>query len=649
MSYIGFDKLKLINLEYALDKELLRSNRFGAFSSTTIIGCNTRKYHGALIAPQPFIDNDNHVLLSSLDETIIQREAEFNLGIRKYRGSHYNPKGHKYMKELNADPIPKITYRVGGVILTKEILLAHENHMALFRYTLIEAHSPTKIRLKPFLAFRNTHSLSKANLYVNTHYENIQNGVSYKLYNGYTPLMLQFSKPFDYTHVPDWYYNIEYYNEIDRGYDGHEDLLVPGFFDIEIKTGESIVVAVGIEEQKPQLLQRFFNKEIKTRTPRTSFENCLVNSAQQFVNKKGKKVEIIAGFPWYERKGRDVFISLSGISLSIDNPKLCKMVLDNMIEELKDGLFPHLGQGAKASYNAPDASFWFFWALQEYSEFTKSKGLIWREYNKSLKNILESFKQSHHEHMHMAENKLIYVKEPGVANTWMDAYVEGKPVNPRYGFTVETNALWFNAVCFAIEVATLANDTAFVEEWTPIKNDIKTNFNNTFCSSIQKHLADYVDGDFTDWSIRPNQIIATSLPYSPLDEDKKMDVIQTVKKELLTHRGLRTLSPQDTNYQGVYEGNAVQRESAAFQGTVYPWLIGHYAYALYNTYGDDALQNIKELLFEFEETMWEHGIGSVSELYDGNPPHKPNGAISHASSIAELLRIFKLLKNKQLI
>jgi len=645
MSYIQFDKLKLINLEYSLNKELLRSNRGGSFASTTLICCNTRKYHGLLITPQPFLDNENHVLLSTLDETVIQRDAEFNLGIHKYQGANYNPKGHKYIKDLHNEPIPKITYRVGGVILTKEILLTFEGNRTLLRYTLVEATSPTKLRFKPFMAFRNIHSLSKANLYVNKQYEPVQNGASFRMYNGYTPVVIQFSKPAEYTHVPDWYYDIEYIEEMLRGYEFKEDLFVPGFFEIEIAKGESVVISVGTEALATSTLIRRFNKELKLRTPRNSFENCLTNSAQQFIKKKGKKIEIIAGFPWYDRRGRDVFMALPGITLTQNDPKMCKQIIDSMISEMNNGLFPNLGYGLKAEYNAPDASLWFFWALQEYASYTKSKGLIWREYKNVLIDILETFKNNKLHQVKMLDNSLLSIKEYGIALTWMDAYVDGKPVVPRYGCTVEANALWYNAVCFSIEVAGLANDTHFVKEWTPVKEQIEISFKELFYNPVKKYLADCVDEGATDWSIRPNQILAVSLPYSPLSHDEKAEIIEVVKKKLLTIRGLRTLSPQDCSYKGTYEGNSAERESAAFQGAVYPWLLGHYCQALINVYGNSVIETISDIFNDFEEVMWEHGIGSVSELYEGDPPHRPNGSISHATSVAELLRISKLISN----
>ncbi|RLD62599.1 MAG: amylo-alpha-1,6-glucosidase, partial [Bacteroidetes bacterium] len=294
MSYIQFDKTQLINLKYSLSREFIRSNRAGAYASSTIINCNTRKYHGLLICPMEKLDGDNHVLLSSLDETIIQHEKEFHLAVKKYPGGIYHP-GHKYLRDFSSEPIPTLTYRVGGVVLQKEMLLVEETEQLLIKYTLVDAHSPTKIKLHPFLAFRNVHKLSKSNLDVNSKFYNIQNGIKTRMYDAYPYLHMQTSKKAEYVHSPNWYYNIEYAEEEKRGYDFSEDLFVPGYFEFSIKKGESVVFSAGLTETTANSLKRKFASELKKRIPRDTFENCLINSAQQFIVRKDKKTEIIAG------------------------------------------------------------------------------------------------------------------------------------------------------------------------------------------------------------------------------------------------------------------------------------------------------------------------------------------------------------------
>jgi predicted glycogen debranching enzyme len=645
MSYIRFDKEQLINLEYSLPKEVLRSNRAGAYANTTIINCNTRKYHGLLVTPQPGIDNDNHVLLSSFDETVIQHKTEFNLAIHKFEGDIFNPKGHKYIRNFTAEPIPKLTYRVGGVVLTKEVLLARNHDRTIIKYTLVEAHSPTILRFKPFLAYRNIHQLSRANVYVDTSFEQIQNGIKIRMYKGYTPLYMQFSKAVQYIHVPDWYCNFEYIREKMRGYEANEDLFVPGFFEASIKKGESIYFSAGLDEIMPSRLTRLFASEVNSRIPRSGFEQCLQNSAQQFVLNRGDKAYLLAGFPWFGRRGRDTFISLPGLTLTTGNEKTFRDVVDTMITEMNGPLFPNAGHGFQAIYNSADAPLWFFWALQKYSSssFKGKAAQVWKKYGPVMKKILNGFRQGCDFNIHMTGNGLLFAGEKGNAVTWMDAFIDGEPLLPRIGLAVEINALWYNAIMFAIECATKANDKAFISEWQPIAEMIPGAFTKTFWDPEKAYLADYVHGEYKDWSVRPNMVFATSLEYSPIAEGQRKMVLDVVRSELLTSRGLRTLSPKNPDYQSVYAGNQAARDRACYQGTAWPWLIGHFTEGYLKIHGRSAIHEIEKLYKGLEETITEHGVGSISELFDGDPPHKPGGAVSMAWSVAEVLRMGELL------
>ena len=639
MSYISFDRKQLVNLEFSLSRELIRTNRAGAYASRNIVGCHTRKYHGMLVVPQPALDDDNHVLLSNLDETVIQHGAEFNLGIHKYPGGVYYPHGHRYLVHFSTDPIPYNVYQVGGVVLKREMLFTTNADRYLIRYTLVEAHSPTRLRFKPFLAFRNAHKLSKANINANTRYENVPNGIRMKLYQGYSFLYMQFSKSVEYTHVPDWNYNIEYQMEMERGYDYQEDLLVPGFFEVDIKKGESIVFCASTSEIAPSAIKKAFDTEISKRIPRDSFENCLLNSTQQFIVKKDKRTDIIAGFPWFGRWGRDTFIALPGLTLVTGDEKTFRAVIDTMVRDMKGPLFPSFGIKNKKAYNAADASLWFIWALQQYALKTRKYEEIWTRYGSKIRNVLEGYRAGMENYIYMLDNGLIYAGQPGLALTWMDAIVNGKPVTPRYGMPVEINALWYNAICFAIELAKANKDKKFAGEWQPLADRIREAFVQTFWNEKKSYLADYVDGDYKDMSVRPNQVIATSLPYSPLDEEKRMKVLNVVEKELLTPRGIRSLDPKNPQYKGTCYGDPKTRDEAYHQGTAWPWLLGHFVEGYLKIYGKPGLPFVKTLFNKFEEVMTEHGLGTVSEIYDGDPPHTARGAVSQAWSVAELLRI----------
>lgn len=643
MDYIKFDKSKLVNLEYSLTREMLRSNRAGSYANTTIIGCNTRKYHGLLVTPQPQLDGGMHVLLSMLDETIIQHDQEFNLAIHKYKGEKYNPKGHKYVTDFTIDTNLVITYRVGGVMLTKEMLFAGNSDSIMIKYTLVEAHSPTTMRFRPFLAYRNIHSLSKANNDVERGYNAIPNGIKVRMYLGYPHLHLQFSKENEYVHAPDWFFDFEYMREKARGYEFLEDLYTPGYFELPIKQGESIYFMASLEEEDPKTFARMYAQELKKRIVRNSFESCLKNAAEQFVVKRGKKFEIVAGFPWFGRVARDTFISLPGLTLVQGDFKTFKAILDNSLLEMKGPLFPNSGTGLKLVYSSVDASLWLFWTLQQYIKYSGDK-TVWKLYGSYMKLILNSFRSGEAPlNIHMLDNGLLYAGIPGSAVTWMDAVVEGRPVTPRTGLAVEINALWYNAVCFAIELAENAGEKDFVDEWKPVAELIPASFTDTFWYQEKNYLYDYVNGDFKDKSVRPNQVFAASLPYRAIDDDISKGILDCVKSELLTPRGLRTLAPKNAAYKPEYTGGPNERDLAYHQGSVFPWLLGHFAEAWLRIHEEGGISFITKIFMGFEEVMPEHGIGTISELYDGDPPFKPSGAISQAWSVSELLRIKDLL------
>lgn len=310
MSYLKFDKTLMTNLEEALPREILRTNRSGAYHCTTIVDCNTRKYHGLLVIPVPGLDDENHVLLSSLDETVIQHGAEFNLGLHKYQGDNYSPRGHKYIREFECEKVPTTIYRVGGVVLKKEKLFVHHENRILIRYTLLDAHSATTLRLRPFLAFRSVREYTHENAQASREYQVVTNGIKTCMYPGYPELYMQLNKKNEFHYQPDWYRGIEYPKEQERGYDFNEDLYVPGYFEVEIKKGESIVFSGGVSEIGTRTLKKTFEDEVEERTPRDTFQHCLINAAHQFLNKQENESYILAGYPWFKCRARDLFIFL---------------------------------------------------------------------------------------------------------------------------------------------------------------------------------------------------------------------------------------------------------------------------------------------------------------------------------------------------
>ncbi len=640
MGYLKFDKAQLVNTEYSLKKEFIRTNRAGSFASSTIINCNTRKYHGLLICPIDTFGGQNHILLSSLHETITQHGASFNLGIHKYPGD-YNPKGHKYVQEYEVDPNPAITYRVGGVVLKKELLLVEKEQRILVKYTLLEAHSPTKIRLQPFLAFRDIHALTKANMDANTRAEEIPNGIKVRLYEGFPYLHMQTSRSSEFVHAPDWYYNIEYKEEKIRGYECHEDLFVPGYFELDIKKGSPIIFSAGAKAVTPNILNRQFNHELKNRINRNSFESCLVNAAEQAISRKGKSVRIINGFPFLSHSERNTYLALPGLSLARNDEKSFLEILNTSLKTILNRFSPE--KALNKNRTSVDVPLWLFWTLQKYEEYGADKKTIWTRYKKSIKEILMRYKSGSFLSIELHDNGLLWTKEQGV--TWMKVRNNGTYLQQRMGYVVEVNALWYNAVSYAIELAKTTGDKVFIKEWHTIKLKVEESFNEIFWNNEQEVLADYVTGDYTSFSIRPNMLFAVSLPYSCLSQEQKKLILDKIGQDLLTPRGLRTLSPDNKDYLGVIEGNEYNRNKAFHNGSVFPWLFGHYADAYLSLHHKTGIAHIKKLLDGFEECVNEHGIGSISQIYDGNPPHRPNEATSYALSVAEIIRVGKLIKD----
>ncbi len=642
MGYIKFDKAQVVNLEYSLTREILRSNRAGSYSSTTIVGCNTRKYHGWLVCPVDAMGGERHVLLSSVDTTVVSNGQSFNTGIHKYHGDHFSPKGHKYVEDFDIQDIPGMTYRVGNVIMKQERILVHYEEQLLIRYTIIDTDEPVKLQLRPFLAFRSIHQLTHANMWANTRTEPVPHGVRIRMYEGFPYLHMQLSCKSEFVPVPDWYLGVEYVEEQKRGYDFSEDLFVPGFFEMTASKGDVIVLSVSTKEEKHAGLKAKFTRTVATKIPRSNFGNCLRNAAQQFIEKRGDDTNIIAGYHWFGSWGRDTFISLPGLALARRSEDLYAAVIDTQVRRMKGGLFPNMGNDDNPAFNSVDAPLWFFQALWNYG---LEPGETWKRYGTAMKDVLNAYRAGTSFGIHMRENGLIYSGAPGKALTWMDAVVNGVPVTPRDGYAVEINALWYNAVSYSLDCARGAHDRAFVKEWEKLPELINRSFIETFWDEELGYLADYVnDREMRNLQVRPNMVIATSLPYTMLTRDQMKSILDIVSRVLLTPRGLRTLSPSDEGYKGIYSGDQATRDQAYHQGTVWPWLMGPFCDGWLRVYGEGGVSRVRKLIMGFEETLTEAGISTISEIYDGDPPHSPRGAISQAWSVGEILRIFTLLE-----
>lgn len=638
MNYLNFDKSVLTNLDKSLTKEMLRTNRSGAYNSTTLVDCNTRKYHGQLVIPVPQIDGNKHVLLSSLDETIIQHSAEFNLGVHQYEGGHFSPNGHKYIREFTCELISKTIYRVGGVIISKERLMVSNQSRTITKYTLLQAHSATTIRFKPFLAFRSVHELCVANDVASTQAIPATKGAAFCLYEPYPTLYLQFSKQPHYHHQPHWYNHLLYAKEQERGYPCTEDLMVPGYFEMPIKKGESIYFTAGIDEISPAALKKMWENELALRQARVDMYHCLRNAAIQFTKKVENGVYLLAGYPWFKVRARDQFIAMPGCTLSIgENATFVEMATTAMREI--DAFMQGECSTSINELDAPDALLWFVWSLQQYASVCD---ILPADMQDMIVSIVQYIISQHHPNLFLRKNGLLYVDGTQVPMTWMNATENNQPITPRTGFVVEINALWYNALCFA---ASLVKKPTLKIQWQQMAEQVAQSFVDTFWNGL--YLYDYVNGQYRDVEVRPNMILAVSLPFSPLSRQQQKSVLDVCTRELLTPKGLRSLSPKSGYYRPNYVGGMLERNRNYHNGPVWPWFTGAYAEAYLKIHRNSGVSFVERLLIGMEAEMKKLCVGTLSELHDGNPPYKGHGAMSYAPSVGEILRTLQLIKAMQ--
>lgn len=645
MSYLKFDKNLLINLEQSLRLEVLRTNQSGAYHCTTIVGANTRKQHGLLVIPVHEIDDNSHVLLSSLDETVIQHGAPFNLGLHRYSGGVYSPNGHKYIREYDCERVPTHTFRVGGVILKREkIFITNENRI-LIRYTLVDAHSKTTLQFRPFLAFRNANDLCVENQVASRDYKEVSNGISTCMYDGYPELFMQVNHKPKFVFDPHWYKGIEYIKDLERGIPYTEDLYVPGYFEVDMKKGDTIIFSAGVSEVNTRQLTKMYEDEIKTRTPRTSFYNCLKNSAKQFYMTNADGHYLFAGYPWFKVRARDEFIALPGCTLSNHHRPDFEAIMDTAKEAFTRWMETGEPDKHLQGIDLPDVPLWAAWAIQRYSHDTDVPTARER-YGELVAQLIDFIIDGKHPNLQVDDNGLVRTDGTRQPMSWMDsARPDGTPLIPRTGYLVEFNALWYNALMFLLQM--YADDKQMqsrVERWQKISDVYAESFAPTFLNDYG-YLYDYVNGSYTDLSVRPNMVIAVGVDHTPLDRRQRKRILDFITRELLTPKGLRTLSPNSYGYNPWYVGNPEQREKAYYSGSARPWLMGFYCHAYVKVFGIGGLSFVNRMMIGFEDEMSQGAIGTLSELYDGNPPFIGRGAVSFAANVGEILRVLRLLKN----
>lgn len=636
MKHLKFDQSSLTNLEVALQKEVLCTNRKGAYCSTTVLGCNTRKYHGLLVVPATKRLDERWVLLSSMDETVIQHGAEFNLSVHKYSGDTFYPNGHKYVREFDVEKAICTVYRVGGVLLSKEYLLLRDKNQLIIKYKLLDAHSRTTLRFKPLLAFRRTKDLTYENEQIDWSNKEEENGRSFALYQGVPRLYLQFSKSVNYCHDPHWNKHIVYDKEAERAHNCIEDLPMPGTFDCEIRKGEELYLSVSDEPVETSALGSCFNERLEQLCPRDSFTHCLMAAAEQFYcTPNDGKSYLLAGFPWFGVRHRDQMIGLTALSFGVGQGERYKLVMDNTLRAIWNYYEKGVKDEVITGFDQPDALLWLVNCIQDYSRWVgveKARD----EYGADVHKALDYIRSNKVAEMRVMENGLLYAIPQNTNDpiTWMDAMVDGTPVLDRRGYIVEYNALWYNALCF--QRMLLGTQSEKEDDYI---DRVAESFVRVFVNE-HDYLFDYVaEGRAKDWSVRPNQIIAAGLTYSPLSRNLQRSIVDIVTKELLTPKGLRTLSPVSGAYSGYCSGNNSERARAYLSGGVWSWLIYYYLSAFFKLFNRVGVSYVDRLLIPFEDELTRHCIGSISEVYDGTPPYTARSGTAFMMSVAAILRV----------
>ncbi len=639
-TYLKFDKNRMVNLEYSLEREILRTNRRGAYHCTTLVECNTRKQHGLLVMPVAEFGNTSHVLLSSLDETIVQHGAEFNMGIHKYDGNNYSPMGHKYIREFTCDSLPQTVYRVGGVIFSKEKMFSLTNNSIYIRYKLLEAHSPTTIRFKPFLAFREANSLSVENYEASLGYREVENGIAMRMYPGYPDLYMAFNKKVSFVFDPHWYKGIEYKKDMEEGLPYKEDLYVPGYFEMPIKKGETIVFCASDTQPQTATLPELFEKGINDRTPRSSFFNCLKNSAHQFYYRPlPDQLYLINNYPWGKVSARDQFLALPGLTLYIDKPEAFDEVMDTAIPQIRRLLEGKPIVGMLSDIGEPDVLLTMVRALIKLSEF--NRGHFLKKYSGLVSDVIDYIRKGKYKGVRVQGDKLLYVED---RSSWMSSPAGDNTIIQRTGCLVEHNAFWYNSLMFDAENAKSVGNMKRAEEIGKLAAEVKDAFLNTFLNEYG-YLYDYVDGDYADWNVRANMLLAISIEYPILDKRQSKTMLDIITKELLTPKGVRTLSPKSSKFSPRFEGSIYEKKYSDYNGAAWPWLLGSYVEAYVKIFHRSGISFLERMLIGMEEEMANDCIGSLSEVYDGSLPYRGHGAVSYAINVAGVIRALKIIQS----
>lgn len=631
--------------------EWLETNGTGGFAMGTVSGANTRRYHALLTASlHPPVER--YVLLSRLEEEVLCDGESANLGACQYPGI-ITPAGFRMLSEFQQRPFPIWTYQTGCTQIEKRLFLIQGEQTAVIQY---RPSAACRLRIRPFLAFRDYHSTQHANDAWNRTVSHGAGVVTVHPYPALPALHLHHNSA-DFVEVAHWYRNNEYRKEMDRGLDYREDLYSPGWFDFELKAGEEAFIVATIENIgtiSSRDVSQWEERERERRASlitadRPSLWNRLESAADQFlVRRDDGSPTIIAGYPWFTDWGRDTMISLPGLLISRGKLDDARDILEGFLNHLDQGVIPNrfADTGAQPEYNTADATLWLFQAAWAYQHGGGSEQFIRDHVYPRAKEIILWHQKGTHYGIHVdPDDGLLSAGTPGTQLTWMDAKVGDWVVTPRHGKPVEINALWYNAMCITASWAHRFGDADYAAELESAARLAASSFAAKFWNPVAGCLYDCLLPSGPDDRIRPNQIFAVSLPFPLMSADQQQSILRVVEQRLLTPVGLRTLDPTHPEYRGRYEGGPLQRDGAYHQGTVWPWLLGPYISAKLQAFGNSAqqLQECHEILQPLEAELHRCCLGSLAEIYDGDAPHRAVGAAAQAWSVAELLRVLAIV------
>jgi predicted glycogen debranching enzyme len=636
------------NLDAALRREWLETNGIGGFASGTINGCNTRRYHGLLVAAtKPPVGR--LVLLSKFEETLIVNGRAYELGTNRYPGT-VHPQGFQFLKQFQLDPFPAFRFSADGVEIEKTLFMVQGKNTTVIEYRLKSTPdaATVKLQLRPLIAFRDYHSLTHENGAINPRVDQQSELISVSPYQGLPALYLA-NNALEVESKGNWYRNFEYDAERERGLDFQEDLFNPCVLSFDLSSTRKATVVASTEPHDVKSADQYRAREVfrreenARRSPvNNDFINSLTVAADQYIVSRGDQKSVIAGYHWFSDWGRDTMIALPGLTLPTGRHDVARSILRTFAQNVDQGMLPNRfpDAGETPEYNTVDATLWFFEAARAYMAYTGDLAFVQEELYDVLTDIITWHVRGTRFGIKLDSAGLLNSGEDGVQLTWMDAKVGDWVVTPRRSKPVEIQALWYNAICIMEELAESFGDEPAKKRYNSMAALTKWSFNRLLWNEKGGYLYDVINGGPPDASIRPNQIFAVSLPHSMLSPERAKQVVNVVEQHLLTPYGLRSLAPGDSHYRGRYTGDGASRDGAYHQGTVWPWLMGPFITAYIKTNGrsESARRQAELWLTPLKEHLSDAGLGHISEIFEGDAPHHPVGCIAQAWSVAEILR-----------